>query len=69
MGGVWNHSQVAGGLRLAELMAAISLATDLGMGPPLEQALRTCLIALRLAKLADLPVDELLSLDEGLIVS
>ena len=33
-------------LRLAELMAALSLATDLGMGQPMEQALRTCLIAL-----------------------
>src|SRR5437588_6958866 len=32
-------------LRLAELVAALSLATDLGMGQPLEQALRTCLIA------------------------
>ncbi len=47
------------GLRLAELMAALSLATDLGMGQPLEQALRTCLIALRLATLAKLPADEL----------
>ncbi len=27
-------------------MAALSLATDLGMGQPLEQALRTCLLAL-----------------------
>src|SRR5215472_16934349 len=36
-------------LRLAELMAALSLATDLGMGQPLEQAIRTCLIAIELA--------------------
>ena len=36
------------GLRLAELIAALSLATDLGMGQPLEQALRTCLIAIAL---------------------
>jgi HD-GYP domain-containing protein (c-di-GMP phosphodiesterase class II) len=36
-------------LRLAELIAALSLATDLGMGQPLEQALRTCLVALTLA--------------------
>jgi HD-GYP domain-containing protein (c-di-GMP phosphodiesterase class II) len=40
-------------------MAALSLATDLGMGQPLEQALRTCLIALRLATLVNLPSDEL----------
>jgi len=31
-------------------MAALSLATDLGMGQPLEQALRTCLIALALGE-------------------
>jgi HD-GYP domain-containing protein (c-di-GMP phosphodiesterase class II)/DNA-binding CsgD family transcriptional regulator len=36
-------------LRLAELVGALSLATDLGMGQPLEQALRTCLIALAIA--------------------
>ena len=49
----------SGNLRLAELMAALSLATDLGMGQPLEQALRTCLIALRLGKLAKLTSDEM----------
>ena len=32
-------------VRLAELVAALSLATDLGMGQPLEQALRTCRLA------------------------
>ncbi len=31
-------------------MAALSLATDVGMGQPLEQALRTCLIALGLGE-------------------
>jgi HD-GYP domain-containing protein (c-di-GMP phosphodiesterase class II) len=35
----------ADGVRLAELVAALSLATDLGMGQPLEQAMRTCLLA------------------------
>ena len=33
----------------AELLAALSLATDLGSGLPLEHALNTCLIACRLA--------------------
>lgn len=33
-------------VRLAEPVAALSLATDLGMGQPLEQALRTCLLAI-----------------------
>lgn len=46
-------------LRLAELMAALSLATDLGMGQPLEQALRTCLIALALGERLDLGPDDL----------
>jgi HD-GYP domain-containing protein (c-di-GMP phosphodiesterase class II)/DNA-binding CsgD family transcriptional regulator len=35
-----------GKTRLAELIAALSLATDLGMGQPMEQALRTCLLAM-----------------------
>ncbi|GAC1507851.1 MAG: 3'3'-cGAMP-specific phosphodiesterase [Candidatus Dormibacteraceae bacterium] len=46
-------------LRLAELMAALSLATDLGMGQPLEQALRTCLIALDLGGRMGLTANEL----------
>src|SRR5262245_50476345 len=32
-------------VRLAEVIAALSLATDLGMGQPMEQALRSCLLA------------------------
>src|ERR1700730_16080385 len=50
---------MAEGLRLAELMAALSLATDLGMGQPLEQALRTCLIALGLGERLGLRGEEL----------
>src|SRR5689334_23446679 len=38
------------GVRLAELMAALSLATDLGMGQPMEFALSSCILAVRLAK-------------------
>ncbi|HYN52196.1 MAG TPA: hypothetical protein VES62_14840, partial [Thermoleophilaceae bacterium] len=36
-------------IRLAELMAALSLATDLGLGQPLEHELGICLSALELA--------------------
>lgn len=36
------------GIRLAELVAAFSLATDLGMGQPMEHVLRSWLIAARL---------------------
>ena len=46
-------------LRLAELMAALSLATDLGMGQPLEQALRTCLLAIELGERMGLAKDEI----------
>lgn len=42
--------------RVAELIAALSLATDLGMGQPMEQALRTCLLATRAA--SDLGLDD-----------
>ena len=37
-------------LRLAELIAALSLATDLGLGMPQEHVLRQCRIALALAE-------------------
>jgi HD-GYP domain-containing protein (c-di-GMP phosphodiesterase class II) len=36
-------------IRLAELMAALSLATDLGLGQPLEHELGVCLAALEVA--------------------
>jgi hypothetical protein len=36
------------GLRLAELLAAFSLTTDLGLGQPMEHVLRSWLIARRL---------------------
>ena len=41
-------------IRLAELLAALSLGIDLGFGQPMEHVLRQCLIALRLAELAGL---------------
>src|SRR5689334_23222500 len=37
-------------IRLAELIAALSLATDLGMGQPLEHALCSCVLAVRLGE-------------------
>ena len=42
-----------GGPRLAEVVAALSLATDLGLGQPMQHGLRTCLIACRLAEALD----------------
>jgi HD-GYP domain-containing protein (c-di-GMP phosphodiesterase class II) len=43
-----------GGIRLAELMATLSLATDLGMGSPSEQGLRGAVVAARLGEMAGL---------------
>jgi HD-GYP domain-containing protein (c-di-GMP phosphodiesterase class II)/DNA-binding CsgD family transcriptional regulator len=37
-------------VRLAEIMTAVSVATDLGMGQPLEQALRVCVLATELGR-------------------
>ncbi len=42
-----------GPLRLAGLIAALSLATDLGMGQPMEKAMRSALIALGLGRRLD----------------
>ena len=43
-----------GDIRLAELVASLSLATDLGRGQPMEHCIRETLIALRLATLLGL---------------
>ena len=45
------------GIRLAELVAALSVATDLGMGQPMEFALCSCVLAVRLG--------DKMGLDEG----
>jgi HD-GYP domain-containing protein (c-di-GMP phosphodiesterase class II) len=45
-------------VRLAELVAALSLGIDLGFGQPMEHVLRQCLIALRLADRQALPERE-----------
>jgi len=47
------------GLRLAELIASLSLAIDLGLGQPMEHFLRSCLLAIRLGTLLDLSEQEL----------
>jgi putative nucleotidyltransferase with HDIG domain len=47
------------GVRLAELIAALSLATDLGMGQPMEKAMRGCLLSLALARRMDADADSL----------
>ena len=37
-------------IRLSELVALLSLGTDLGLGQPMEHMINACLIALRLAE-------------------
>ncbi|MFD2090991.1 HD domain-containing phosphohydrolase [Blastococcus deserti] len=44
----------ADGVRRVEIVGALSLAADLGMGQPLEQGLRGCLVAQRLARVVGL---------------
>src|SRR5437899_1657247 len=52
--GATDRAQV----RLAELVAALSLGIDLGFGQPMEHVLRQCLIAVRLAEQIGLDEDE-----------
>jgi len=46
-------------IRAAEVVGALSLATDLGTGQPLEHALRTAILAVRLGELAGASAQEL----------
>ena len=46
-------------IRAAEVVGALSLATDLGTGQPLEHALRTAVLAVRLGELAGATAQEL----------
>src|SRR6266487_4017788 len=57
------------GLRLAELLAAFSLATDLGMGQPMDHVLRSWLIARRLCERLDLGEEPRASLYYVLILA
>jgi HD-GYP domain-containing protein (c-di-GMP phosphodiesterase class II) len=46
------------GLRLAELVAALSLASDLGLGQPMEHLVRSCRLGLRIADSVGLSEEE-----------
>ena len=57
---LYNYPMTASsGIRLAELMASLSIATDLGMGQPLEFAMQACIVAMRLGDKLGLTEDEL----------
>lgn len=49
----------SGRVRLADLLAAVSVATDLGMGQEPEKAIRACLVATTLARRIGIPEPEL----------
>src|SRR4029077_5418930 len=51
--GAWEPERI----RLAELVAALSLGVDLGFGQPMEHVLRQCIIALELADRVGLDED------------
>ena len=46
-------------IRAAEVVGALSIATDLGTGQPPEHAMRTALLSVRLGELAGASADEL----------
>jgi HD-GYP domain-containing protein (c-di-GMP phosphodiesterase class II) len=52
-------NQVEQPIRAAELVGVLSLATDLGTGQPLEHALRSAVLAVRLGELAGASAEEL----------
>jgi hypothetical protein len=57
-GGALRKNSAMPRLRLADLLAGLSIATDLGFGLPPESAMRSCLAAARLARLHGLSDDE-----------
>jgi len=47
------------GVRRGEIIAALSLATDLAMGQPAEFALKSCVLATRIGQMLGLEAEEL----------
>jgi HD-GYP domain-containing protein (c-di-GMP phosphodiesterase class II) len=54
-----KRSTLNSGIRLAELVGALSIATDLGMGQPMEYVLRSCVLSVRLGETLGLSESEL----------
>lgn len=54
-----SHTPPSTGIRLGELLAALSLATDLANGFPMEKGLRNCLLAFLIGRELGLAGDEL----------
>ena len=49
--------ETGSGVRRGEVIAALSLATDLAMGQPAEFALKSCVLATRIGKLLQLSAE------------
>lgn len=54
-----SSSDAHAGVRRGEIVAALSMATDLAMGQPIEFALRSCVLGMRLGEALALGDDEL----------
>src|ERR1041385_8926656 len=52
-------TEQASGVRRGEVIAALSLATDLAMGQPAEFALKSCVLATRIGRMLGLGAEEL----------
>ena len=65
--GIGVMTAISRPLRLAEAVGALSLATDLAMGQPLEHGLRTAVLAVRIAQAMGLATDEqvIRAIEEG----
>jgi hypothetical protein len=50
---------MGGGFRLAEVVAVLAMATDLGLGLPMEHAVWACLLSTEIGRRAGLPGEEL----------
>ena len=58
-GGAVRPERAEQPIRAAELVGALSIATDLGTGQPLDHAVRTAVLAVRLGELAGASTEEL----------
>src|SRR5437016_13916139 len=54
-----QSDQPSAGVRRSEVIAALSLATDLAMGQPVEFALKSCVLATRIGRMLALGPEEL----------
>ena len=53
------RGEAGSGVRRGEVIAALSLATDLAMGQPAEFALKSCVLATRIGKMLGFEAEEL----------